>query len=207
MDQRNIIDRLFPVQYHFYEMIAGQAQINGQAVQALSRWLDSGLEADGKVLLDAVKEADRARTVLEKNLIEAFTTPFDRVDIYSISAGMDKVMEYVKSTLLSMKAYGIRTDDIIRNMVGKLREGADTFYESAQSLKNSPGKSEENFNKMRETHFAIEQLYIEGMTAVFQSRDPMYALKQREVYHHIKDASRNLEDVVDILHRIVVRMT
>ena len=35
----------------------------------------------------------------------------------------------------------------------------------------------------------------------------MYALKQREVYHHIKDASTNLDDAVDLLHRIIVRLT
>jgi hypothetical protein len=34
----------------------------------------------------------------------------------------------------------------------------------------------------------------------------MQALKQREVYHHIKDASSNLDESVDVLHRIIVRL-
>lgn len=207
MDKRNIISKLFPVQYDFYGMITNQAKINWLAVSALDSWLGSGSEGDSKALLEYAQSADQARMALEKNLIEAFTTPFDRTDIYSISAGMDRVIGYVKSTLLSMKAFQIPPDATIRNMVNKLREGTEAFFQSAQSLKNSPDKSEENFRRMRATHFAIERFYIDGMTAVFQSNDPMGALKQREVYHHLKDASQNLEDAVDILHRIVVRLT
>jgi len=53
----------------------------------------------------------------------------------------------------------------------------------------------------------IEQSYREAMSAVFKSNNPMEALRQREVYHHIKDASTYLDSAVDILHKIVVRLT
>ncbi len=207
MDKRNILDRLFPVKYPFYEMIDQQAKTNGLAVKALYSWLNSGSEADSNALLQTVKDSDSVRKRLEKNLIEAFTTPFDRVDIYSLSSGMDKVIQYTRSTLLSMKAYEVRPNDIIIDMVDHLKEGTSIFYECAKDLKENPSKSEETFSKMRDTHVKIEQLYLNGMTAVFKGNDPMHALRQREVYHHIKDASTNLEDTVDILHRVVVRLT
>lgn len=207
MDKRNIIDRLFPVKYHFYEMLDRQAQINGLGVNALYNWLSSGSEAESEALIQYVKETDEVRMGLEKNLVEAFTTPFDRGDIYSISVGMDRIMEYAKSTLLSMKTFDVKPNNIIVSMVGKLKEGVDIFSESIKGLKSNPTKSEHGIAKMRDTHVVIEQLYRDGMTIVFESNDPMYALKQREVYHHIKDASTTLEDTVDILHRIVVRLT
>lgn len=207
MDKRNIIDRLFPVKYHFYEMLDRQAQINGLGVNSLYNWLNSGSEAESDALIQYVKETDEVRMGLEKNLVEAFTTPFDRGDIYSISVGMDRIMEYAKSTLLSMKTFDVKPNNIIVSMVGKLKEGVDIFSESIKGLKSNPTKSEQGISKMRDTHVVIEQLYRDGMTIVFESNDPMYALKQREVYHHIKDASTTLEDTVDILHRIVVRLT
>ena len=74
-------------------------------------------------------------------------------------------------------------------------------------MKSNPLKTDQNIAKMRDTHVVIEQLYRDGMSIVFKSNDPMYAIKQREVYHHIKDASVNLNYAVDILHRIVVRLT
>lgn len=207
MDKRNILDRLFPVKYPFYEMIDQQAETNKLAVRALYSWLNSTSEDDSNTLLNTAKESDDVRKQLEKNLIQAFTTPFDRVDIYSLSSGMDKVMQYTKSTLLSMKAYEVQPDDIIIDMVGSLKEGTFVFYKCAKNLKNNPSIAEENFSKIRDTHIRIEQLYLKGMTAEFKSSDPMHALRQREVYHHIKDASVNLQDSADVLHRVVVRLT
>ena len=58
---------------------------------------------------------------------------------------------------------------------------------------------------MRQTYVEVERLYRDGMAEMFKCNDPMHALKQREVYHHIKDASTNLEYTVDIFHRIIVR--
>ena len=207
MEKKSVLDRLFPTKYDFYDMLDKQARANAAGINALCSWLSSASAADGESLLQYVKDADDIRIDMEKNLIEAFSTPFDRGDIYSISVGMDKIIEYAKSTLLSMNAYGIPSNDVIVGMVGKLQEGVCIFSESMESLKSLPAKAGQNIAPMRETHVAVEQLYREGMAAVFKSGDPMYALKQREVYHHIKDASSSLDDAVDILHRIVVRLT
>jgi uncharacterized protein Yka (UPF0111/DUF47 family) len=207
MTKQKWMDRLFPVKYDFYAMLSHQAQINSSGVDALYQWLAGASDQDGDILLQAVKEADSVRMDLEKNLIQAFSTPFDRGDIYTISVGMDKVIEYAKSTLLSMKAYDVQTNEIIIRMVGYLAAGAKIFAESIECLKLNPIKAESNIARIRETHTAIEQLYRDGMADVFKIDDPIEALKKREVYHHIKDASTNLEDTVDILHRIVVRLT
>lgn len=207
MEKRNMIDRIFPFKYEFYEMLFKQAKTNGLGVNALYNWVCCGSETESKALLQYVIEADGVRMNLEKNLIEAFTTPFDRGDIYSISVGMHEVLKYAESTLLSMKAFDVKPNDIIISMVEKLKIGVDIFSESIYDLKSNPNKSEKAIAGMRDTYVINEQLYRDGMVIVFESKDPMYALKQREVYHHIKDASTTLDDTVDILHRIVVRLT
>lgn len=207
MTRQKWMDNLFPVKYDFYAMLSHQAQMNASGVNALYQWLAEASGNDEDELLLAVQAADSIRMDLEKNLIQAFSTPFDRGDIYTISVGMDKVIEYAKSTLLSMKAYDVQANEIIIKMVGNLDAGAKIFAESVGFLKQNPIKAEPNIARIRVTHTAIEQLYRDGMAAVFKIDDPIEALKKREVYHHIKDASTNLEDAVDILHRIVVRLT
>ena len=207
MDKKNIFNRLFPVKYDFYEMLNNQARVNALGINALYNWLNSESEVELEALIKYVKDADEIRMNMEKNLIEAFTTPVDREDIYSISVSMDKVIEYAKSTLLSMQKFDVKSNDIIFNMVEKLKEGADIFSASIQGLKTNPSKAGQNIARIRETHIAVEHIYRDGMAILFKSDDPMNALIQREVYHHIKDASANLEETVDVLHRIVVRLT
>lgn len=205
MDKRNIFDRFFPVKYDFYGMLNKQAELNMLGIDTLHKWLSSRSKNEKEELLRYVKEADEVRLDMESNLIDAFTTPFGREDIYSISVEMDKVIEFAKSTLESMEAYEVEPNYIIIDMVEKLKEGMDFLFESLTILESNPIKAQENIIKMRETHVEIERIYRDGMAEVFKCNDPMHALKQREVYHHIKDASANLEYTVDIFHRIVVR--
>lgn len=174
-------------------------------IDKLYKWLSSRGEKEKEELFRYVKEADEVRLDMESKLIEAFVTPFDREDIYSISVEMDKVIEFSKSTLESMEAYEVEANDMIINMVKKIKEGTEYLYEALTILESNPIKSQQNITKMRNTHVEVEKLYREGMAYIFKGNDSMHALKLREVYHHIKDASTNLEYTVDIFHRIIVR--
>lgn len=205
MDKRNILDTFFPVKYDFYEMLYNQAKLNMLGIDMLHKWLSNRQNEEKEKLLSYVKEADEVRFNMENKLVEAFITPFDREDIYSISVEMDRVIEFAKSTLDAMEAFEVEPNDIIINMVGKLKESTDFLFESLKILKINPMKSQLNVTKMREAHVELEQFYRDGMVAIFKGSDPMYAVKQIEVYHHIKDAAVSLENTVDIFHRIVVR--
>jgi hypothetical protein len=59
---------------------------------------------------------------------------------------------------------------------------------------------------MRRSEREIEVLYVASLSAVFESEAPLEAMKKREVYHHLKDAGRNLSITIDILHRIIVEL-
>ena len=59
---------------------------------------------------------------------------------------------------------------------------------------------------MREKENSIEKLYRKGMRILFNNSDTMEVLKRREVYHHIKDAGKCLGDIIDVFHKIVVRL-
>lgn len=207
MKNRNILDRVFPARYDFFDLIGKQAQLNSLGISALNSWLQNVGGSDGEVLERCVHQADEVRLTLEKDLVDAFSTPIDRGDLYLFSVNMDKVIEYAYSTLLSMKAFGVEANAVITDMSAQLKTGADLFLEAVSALKCSPQKAERLIPDMRKAHISAERLYIAGMAELFGSGDPMYALKLREVYHHIKDASANLDYTVDTLHKIIVGLT
>ncbi|MFA0815715.1 MAG: DUF47 domain-containing protein [Anaerofustis sp.] len=207
MSKKNFLERLFPVKYDFFEMLYRQAQINAQTIDTLYVWLKNGAEADSNHLLAGIERTNEVRKKLESDLVEAFSTPFDRGDIYSISISMYQVIDYAKSTLLSMQSYQVSADDTILFMTENLKSGADIFAESMNALHDDPKQSESKIADIRQSHISIERLYRDGMAGVFLRDDAMDALRKREIYHHIKDASSYLDNCVDILHRIIVRLT
>lgn len=206
MGKLNFWDRLLPVKYDFYKMIGDQADASTNVVGYLSRWLSSRSDEDYQLLLREADAADLCRFTMEENLMEAFVTPFDRQDIYSLSVEMDRIVEYAKSTLTEMEAFEVVEDSIIQTMVQQLKIGTDQLAEAIQQLREHPRKSQIQIGKIRKVQLTIEDEYRAGMVALFNSSEPMYALKYREVYHHIKDAEVYLGYTTDVLHKIVVRM-
>ena len=63
---------------------------------------------------------------------------------------------------------------------------------------------EEEIRHAREDYHRIEEVYISGMTELLQTNDAMYALRKREIYHHLRDAGRAMRDTLDILHNAVI---
>jgi len=206
MAKHNFWDDLFPVQRDFYKMISDQAKATTNGVRKLHSWIQSRSEEDYILLFSQADEVDQIRFNMEDNLIEAFATPFDRQDIYSLSIEMARIVEYTKSTLQEMEAFGVFADPVIINMVQELHRGTDKLAEAIERLKDDPLQSKKQIIEIRKAQLAIQEQYREGMVELFHGSDVIYTMKYREVYHHIKDAAVHLGYTTDVLHKIVVRV-
>ncbi|SPF36999.1 conserved hypothetical protein [Candidatus Desulfosporosinus infrequens] len=206
MTKLNFWERLFPIKRDFHKMIRNQAEATTNVVDFLSCWISSRSEEDYQRLIREADRADSCRFTMEENLIEAFVTPFDRQDIYSLSVEMARIVEYSKSTQAEMEAFEVLADPIILYMLQKLKEGTVQLVEAMDLLKGDPRKSQIQIGNIRKVELTIEDKYRVGMAELFKSPDLMHALRYREVYHHIKDAAIHLGYTTDVLHRIVVRV-
>jgi uncharacterized protein Yka (UPF0111/DUF47 family) len=199
-------DRLFPFKRDFYKMISDQARATSQAVEMLRDWLESRSQENYQRLLDQVKAEAQSRINMENELIEAFTTPFDRQDIYSLSVEMSRILVYAQSTLIEMEAFGVAADSTIVHMVQQLVEGTKQLAEAITLLKEDPRQAQDRIGRIRQVQLTMEDNYRTGMVELFQGPDLIHAMKYREVYHHIKDAATFLGYTTNVLHRIIVRL-
>ena len=199
-------ERLFPVKRDFYKMLCDQAQATSEGIGILSNWLYSRSTEDYQLLFLQAGVADKIRFNMEGELIEAFATPFDRQDIYSLSVEMDRILYYAESTLMEMEDFEVSTDAPITDMVLKLKSGITELANAVTLLKTEPIKAKVHVELIRQVELAIDHIYRAAMKELFRSPDLKYIMKYREVYHHIKDASVHLGYTTDVLHKIVVRV-
>jgi len=89
-----IFSSIFPAKYDFEDMLSRQADRTLTGVKTLSDWLMTTPLEDPVVLKRMEKEVDALRYDLEEKLIDAFSTPFDHQDIYSLSRQMDYILNY-----------------------------------------------------------------------------------------------------------------
>ncbi len=198
---------IFPPRYDFHGMLYAQAEKTRDGVRALTDWLKANdLSAPPEELARIEQEADDMRHDMERFLLEAFSTPFDRQDIYSISRQMDYILNFCLSTAIEMRAFNVQPDEAALSMAVSLEQGIGTIKEAIGIMAKDPAKADSMIRVMRRSEREIEVLYVASLSAVFESETPLEAMKKREVYHHLKDAGRNLSITIDILHRIIVEL-
>lgn len=206
MTQMNFWDRLFPPKYNFYDMIASQAQVTASGITAFRVWLHNPTSENAYKLRSLIREADTIRLDMEARLIEAFVTPFDRQDIYSLSVDMDRVIESAKALMELMTAYEVQADDAVYGMILNLEEGVNNFATGVEVLAEAPLDAEQNIAEIRRCQAAVEEGYRHGSAALFKTTDMIKIMKYREIYRNVQDAAVYLGYTADILHKIVVRI-
>lgn len=129
--------RLFEPRVNFYALLNSHADTVLAGMEALEQWIHSGTKGRGQVVRDLEREADELKLDLERKLNEAFVTPFDREDIYDLSAKLDEVINAAKASVREIEALELKFQ-------GKLEsEMVATLVEGTRCLKNSF----ENLNK------------------------------------------------------------
>lgn len=187
-------------------MLLEQSKTNYQVVHALERWVQDQDEADYNELFLKKNAADKIRFKLEHDLVEAFTTPFDRQDLYSISVEMSKIIDCSKSIVKTIKALQIEVDPTIIGMSSLLSQGALELSEAILVLEGHPAESQSKIESIRTAQTSMEDIYISGLSELFSNKDTLTILKYSEVYRYLKEAAILLGDTVDIYHRICVRL-
>ena len=202
--RRGLFDAIFPREYDFEDMLAHQAERTLAGVRIFSAWLDKTPLTEPVILGQIETEVDEMRYHLEEKLLEAFSTPFDRQDIYHLSRQMDYILNFSRETATEMFAFGVEPDEHIRKMVWWLLLGTEQVSAAVRVMGSDQKQVEQAIREARKAMRAIEADYITGMQDLFSTGDPMTALRKREIYHHLRDAGRSLRSTVDILHKAVV---
>jgi uncharacterized protein len=195
---------IFPREYDFESMLAHQSEMTVSGIQAFLVWLETRHPSDASELARIETMVDGMRHDLEEKLIRSFSTPFDRQDIFSISRQMDYILNFSNETVKEMNAFGVEPDQPIQDMAHSLLNGTQCIARGVSSLTSDKNAVEGEIRHARDDYHRIEEVYIAGMAELLQTNDAMYALRKREIYHHLRDAGRAMRDTLDILHNAVI---
>ena len=203
-ERRGILDRIFPLEHDFLQMLVDQAEQTRSGVEAFVAWLEAGCTGQPDEVRRIERELDDMRYDLEEQLIDAFSTPFDREDLYSLSRQMDYILNFAAETAREMHAFGVAPDRAIDLMARLLLEGTRAVVEGVSVMTTDEPRVRESIREGRAALHRIEDAYIDGLAEIFRGTDAIEALRRREIYHHLRDGGRALRGTLDVLHRAVV---
>lgn len=199
--------RVFRPVPDFYLLLEQQAAKTLEGVEALCVWMSEGGDERGQLVRDLEKEADELKLNISKTLVESFVTPFDREDIYDLSARLDEVINGAKYVVREIEALEINSDDsFLRQMSEVLLEGARCLYRSFASLKNNLKEASDQAFLARKSETRCAKIYRQAMRQLFTDDDIKKIFKTTEVYRYMLFDAEKIDLVAEKLMHVIVKI-
>lgn len=192
---------------NFYHMLYMQAEKTLEGIEFLNKYMTTGDEAYGDILVEKEREADELRRVLVSSLEQTFITPFEREDIYSLSRVIDDVIDYGCSTVEEMRLFGLKRNDVLVEMAGILMESSRAISLSVKYLENHSDISTEELVKVKHFENKMELVYRNAVVELLENDDFKYIFKMREIYRHLSNAADKSDEAANLLGHIIMKMT
>ncbi|MBC9072825.1 DUF47 family protein [Thauera sp. CAU 1555] len=200
-----ILARVFPKAPDFHQLLTEQADQVVHTVTLLVRFMETADPATAKQIKKDEHAADTLKVRNIHTLNEAFSTPFDREDIYRAIMDLDEVVNYCKSTVNEMDVLGVGPDVYTHDMARCLHEGVVALAAGFARLKATPPAAAGDADLARKAERRVEKLYRRALADLFQGEDYLNMFKRREIYRHLSNAADRMAHCANTLHDIVVK--
>ncbi|AWI79610.1 MAG: DUF47 domain-containing protein [Betaproteobacteria bacterium HGW-Betaproteobacteria-13] len=200
-----VLDRIFPKAPDFHRLLTEQALQVVHTVTLLVQFMEQATPAVAKQIKADEHAADRLKIHNLHTLNEAFSTPFDREDIYRAIMDLDEVVNYCKSTVNEMDVLGVGPDPYTMEMARALQQGVKALATGFSVLAKQPALSAECADVGRKAERKVEKLYRKALAELFQGEDYLNMFKRREIYRHLSNAADRMAHCSNTLHDIVVK--
>ncbi len=205
---KGLFGAIFVPSVDFYAMLNRQADKTLEGMKALEVWLREDGEERCETVRELERQADDLKLELGKRLQESFITPFDREDIYDLSARLDEVINSAKATVREIEAFGIKPGDhpIICEMAGILVRGTECLALSFRALKDRREEANEHARAARKLENQLTKTYRQAMQVLFTLDDVKEILRVREVYKSLLAGAERIDVVGEKLAHAIVKM-
>ena len=185
-------------------MLRAQADTTVEGLEALVAWAAAGGDdTAADAVRNAEHTADHRKRELRKALTEAFTTPLDAEDLYTMSERLDAVMNGAKDAVREAEVMGIPPDDHVSGMTVLLLEGVrhlrDAFDALAKEGTGAEGPATEAADAAVKAQRHLEREYRTAASALIDVDDLGEVTARRELYRRI---SRVSDSVVEVAERV-----
>ena len=180
-------------------MLRRQTAITIDGADAFTRWA-GGDAAGAQTVLDAERQGDIAKRDLLSALREAFVTPIEPEDLFALSRGIDRILDYVADLVKESEAMAAPPDAGIAAMAGLLADALRHLDEALSRLGTDGDHASASADAAIAAQRELESAYYAGMVELLGVEDRTERITRRELYRR---SSRIGEAVVDVAERVV----
>jgi uncharacterized protein Yka (UPF0111/DUF47 family) len=179
-------------------MLSRQLDVTREGVDALVAWAH-GAEDQGEGIRALEHRGDEHKRELETALTTAFTTPIEPEDLYTLSRGIDWILNQSKDLIRESEVMECPPDEYLAEMCEALAESVHLLCEAVELAGTRRDGATDKANEALRAERRIEKVYREAMGALLELDDLREVTARRELYRRL---ARIGEVVVDVAERV-----
>lgn len=177
-----------------------QLALTIDGVDAFAAWAAGGDPAAAERLREADRQGDLAKRELLNVLRAALVTPLEPEDVFTLSRGLDRILNYSRDLVNEAHAMDSPPDAGIAQMARLIADAMRQIDAAVGHLGSDPDAATSSADaaiaKVRET----ERAYYDGMAGLLSVADRTERIAQRELYRR---CARIGEVAADVAERVV----
>jgi len=189
-------------------MLLAQAKLTIDGIDALERWATGDLGAADDVRR-LEHEADDAKRTLRVALRDAFTTPVDAEDLYTLSERIDALLNGAKDTVREAEVMKTVPDQAMADMAAEIGVGIRHLARALEGLGSHDGAATQRATDEADAGVKqarrLEHTYRGAMSALLEVEDVRELGARRELYRRFTALGDLLAQIGDRVWYAVVK--
>jgi uncharacterized protein Yka (UPF0111/DUF47 family) len=180
-------------------LLRDQLGVTLEAIGSFETWAAGDAAAAGAVR-DAAERGDAAKRDLFNALRTAFVTPMEPEDVFTLSRGIDRILDYAQGLISESDAMATPPDARIAEMGALVGEALRHIDQAIGSLVARPADATAAADAAIASERRLEQAYYQGTAALLDVEERGERIARRELYRR---CARIGEVVVDVAERVI----
>jgi len=179
-------------------MLSRQMDVTRGGLDALVAWAHGDREQESAIRA-LEHRGDEHKRELEAALTTAFSTPIEPEDLYTLSRGIDWILNQCKDLIRESEVMECPPDEYLAEMCDALAESVHLLCEAVELFGAGRGGATQKANEALRAERRIEKIYRDAMAALLAQDDLREVMARRELYRRL---ARIGEVVVDVAERV-----
>lgn len=203
--------QFLPAETKFYDWFEKATTNLLDAAQQLQDLLDSYDDVENRVarITELEHKGDFIVHEVMHLLINTLIIPLDSEDIERLISSLDDALDKIEATAVRMLIFRIeKPTDKARQLARIIRSGANELAVAMPKL-----REKKNFRQVNAHIVEINTLENNGdrvlrdaLVEIVNNRDDLFNLiRWKEIYEMLEEATDRIEDVADVLQRVIIK--
>lgn len=180
-------------------LLRRQTAVTIEALEALTAWAEGDAGA-AQTVRDAEPRGDAAKRDLLNALREAFILQMEPEDLFTLSRGIDWILDHAVDLIEEAQAMGLSPDAGLAVMANLLLEATRQIDDAIGGLGSDDDAATAAADDAIKTARRLEHVYYAETAKLLEVKDTRERISHRELYRR---CNRMSEVVIDVAERVV----